>query len=519
MLKKILEDFEKKIMGGSISIPLTINIEMGGEEIAPAQSVEVIDVVGSQPDMDCIDAPVVPDSQESIDDAKFLAAIDDYFKTLNDGQYSPLSGENNNASNSTEVYQIAKKHNVDPSKLMTYLGDTAIFDKFQELSIPESAQIDEYKHRTSRVGRAKDMARKVVYGSRFDEHIASAVIAVMGGSTIPTVAGIYGIDVETLRGALDTYGGKLREGGKGSAKKSIKKGKEKALVDKTKGNPVAKNVSKKGGRMKSEVDYDRKKGKNIDLDETLKNDKLGEKPDYYTELEKMEEAMDQTKPNVARMDGPYRDKHGRKFYFDLRKGAYYLPHYREYVDVRSEDGRELAKMTLPGIDTARYGNREYEGLEGPYTNKHGKVFYYDRSEGRYYDPDSDFYMGLEFSLTESKPSVMNQAINMLMEGKEMSTYEYQLMALLDKLNIDYLFGKDGVVVDEPWNSQIKKVYPQFAGILQRSPVDMVSESATGGATCSGAIASSPAPMGNVIKRKTNETEACDICKKDPCKCD
>ena len=45
---------------------------------------------------------------------------------------------------------------------------------------------------------------------------------------------------------------------------------------------------------------------------------------------------------------------------------------------------------LPSIDRDRY--QEREGLEGPFVAKTGKVYYYDPKEGKYYDPDSDFYI-------------------------------------------------------------------------------------------------------------------------------
>jgi len=47
---------------------------------------------------------------------------------------------------------------------------------------------------------------------------------------------------------------------------------------------------------------------------------------------------------------------------------------------------------MPDLDRERYINREHEGLEGPYRQDNGKVLYYDTKEGKYYDPDSDFYV-------------------------------------------------------------------------------------------------------------------------------
>lgn len=44
------------------------------------------------------------------------------------------------------------------------------------------------------------------------------------------------------------------------------------------------------------------------------------------------------------------------------------------------------------IDKNQYPNLEKSGLEGPYRDLNGKVYYYDRREGMYYDPDSDVYI-------------------------------------------------------------------------------------------------------------------------------
>ena len=44
------------------------------------------------------------------------------------------------------------------------------------------------------------------------------------------------------------------------------------------------------------------------------------------------------------------------------------------------------------IDDRSYPNLERSGLEGPYTDLNGKVYYYDRREGLYYDPDTDIYL-------------------------------------------------------------------------------------------------------------------------------
>jgi len=45
---------------------------------------------------------------------------------------------------------------------------------------------------------------------------------------------------------------------------------------------------------------------------------------------------------------------------------------------------------LPSIDKERYQDRE--GLEGPFRARNGKVYYYDPKAGKNYDPDTDMYI-------------------------------------------------------------------------------------------------------------------------------
>ncbi len=60
-----------------------------------------------------------------------------------------------------------------------------------------------------------------------------------------------------------------------------------------------------------------------------------------------------------------------------------------------------SKGVVPAIDRNRYPNREREGLEGPYRTKKGLVYYYDKKEGKYYNPDTDMYLDVS-DVMESK---------------------------------------------------------------------------------------------------------------------
>ena len=74
-------------------------------------------------------------------------------------------------------------------------------------------------------------------------------------------------------------------------------------------------------------------------------------------------------------------------------------HYKKVM----RGGRGKGFVVSSPIDRDRYPNREREGLEGPYkSRKSGKIFYYDKKAGKYYDTDSDMYL----------------AVNDVMEAKE-----------------------------------------------------------------------------------------------------
>ena len=46
---------------------------------------------------------------------------------------------------------------------------------------------------------------------------------------------------------------------------------------------------------------------------------------------------------------------------------------------------------IPSIDRDAFGDREHEGLEGP-INANGRPLYYDKREGKYYDPRTDLFL-------------------------------------------------------------------------------------------------------------------------------
>ena len=64
-----------------------------------------------------------------------------------------------------------------------------------------------------------------------------------------------------------------------------------------------------------------------------------------------------------------------------------------YNDVSVKEMASEGYRVVPGYDKEKY--QERPGLEGPFHTKSGKVVYYDKKEGSYYDPDSDMYISYE----------------------------------------------------------------------------------------------------------------------------
>ena len=63
---------------------------------------------------------------------------------------------------------------------------------------------------------------------------------------------------------------------------------------------------------------------------------------------------------------------------------------REFMDKFRNKGK------VAPIDRERYPNRERQGLEGPYrSRKSGRIYYYDKKAGEFYDPDTDIYLQVD----------------------------------------------------------------------------------------------------------------------------
>ena len=78
-----------------------------------------------------------------------------------------------------------------------------------------------------------------------------------------------------------------------------------------------------------------------------------------------------------------------------------------------------------GIDRERY--QERQGLEGPFSTKSGKVVYYDKVEGKYYDPDTDMYIDYDdWRAMNEGSSALSQAVREAGWGRRYSSYHDEL---------------------------------------------------------------------------------------------
>jgi len=125
--------------------------------------------------------------------------------------------------------------------------------------------------------------------------------------------------------------------------------------------------------------------------------------------------------------------------------------------VKEEDMEEGYTVTR-GIDKERY--QERQGLEGPFSTKRGKVVYYDKREGKYYDPDTDMYIEYddwkamnEQGVAEAYPN--QQASRYNPNG---TTYKgsYNKMPILDPEDPVHNADRYGPAHDEPYEMDFDK---------------------------------------------------------------
>jgi len=66
--------------------------------------------------------------------------------------------------------------------------------------------------------------------------------------------------------------------------------------------------------------------------------------------------------------------------------------FLESLKDRHREQMSRLMPSRPRFDPEEFPNREGEGLEGPFHFQNGKVLYYDRKEGKYYDSKTDMFL-------------------------------------------------------------------------------------------------------------------------------
>jgi len=104
-----------------------------------------------------------------------------------------------------------------------------------------------------------------------------------------------------------------------------------------------------------------------------------------------------------------------------------MKNFSTWLENKNSDKKAFVKSVmdkyskkLPAIDRERYTNLEDEGLEGPIRLKSGKVVYYDKKAGKYYDRDSDMYMSDEDYMAHEKSESVEQAEKVIAEITSMA---------------------------------------------------------------------------------------------------
>ena len=98
--------------------------------------------------------------------------------------------------------------------------------------------------------------------------------------------------------------------------------------------------------------------------------------------------MEKEKQRLAKLKQT--DPEAYKREMEKRKTSSRIPPVSLMSSVAHPEGVAEGYTVTRGIDTERYQARD--GLEGPFSAKNGKVVYYDKREGKYYDPDTDMYI-------------------------------------------------------------------------------------------------------------------------------
>ena len=103
-----------------------------------------------------------------------------------------------------------------------------------------------------------------------------------------------------------------------------------------------------------------------------------------------------------------------------------MPEEAAEVDVEVGESIGEGYTVFPELsdrEKKRYRPRDEEGLEGPFRLHSGKFVYYDKKEGKYYDPDTDFFMSDEDYAAHSRSKNEESIVENPTEEEPASGYQ------------------------------------------------------------------------------------------------
>lgn len=163
------------------------------------------------------------------------------------------------------------------------------------------------------------------------------------------------------------------------------------------GHKGMKELAAAGRDGADEAELDKIRDKHDKYDESIEEGKY-DRDDYYNARQGREYGKDLTATDYGgggsgtRRNDAFKDqsKNLPADPFARTTGAVPKSRTGRVHQIALPDEMEEGYTVTPGIDRERYQARD--GLEGPFSTKSGKVVYYDKVEGKYYDPDTDMYI-------------------------------------------------------------------------------------------------------------------------------
>jgi len=169
-------------------------------------------------------------------------------------------------------------------------------------------------------------------------------------------------------------------------------------------------------------------------------------------LDGASDARDRRERGIPDVKGKYA---GQRLFASFQEHVDFVEETEEHIEEHLEEmsAKDHYKKVMRGgkgkgfvvstpIDRERYPNREAQGLEGPYkSRKSGKIFYYDKKAGKYYDPDSDMYLDVSDVMEET------EQVDEIVRAKDVYPEIDKIKKVLKKKGIGFHTEKGKIMVN------------------------------------------------------------------------